>query len=168
MYLDHFIDVAFGTSKFGRVLHFDQHDKIKIVPQVVFHSEMFLERNCFVVKGPALQTESTELRQTGKNRKKSVLFCYQIFYRQLLRLCFEFSLQLRWTVAINDGYIVQKIIKNLNDDCLNLKIGLSPGIFQNPEFLFPPRVRDVRVQCWTIIRIRSIMRIRSEVGTLTA
>ena len=56
-YLDHFIDVAFRARKLGRIFNFYEDNEVEVVPQIVFHSEMLLERNCLVVEGSSLQTE---------------------------------------------------------------------------------------------------------------
>lgn len=49
-YPDHCIDIALWACEFCGILHFDQHNEVKVMPHVVFCLCMFFKANCFVVK----------------------------------------------------------------------------------------------------------------------
>ena len=55
-YLDHFVNVTFGSSEFGGILDFDENDEVKVMPHVMFRPRVLLKRHVLVVKCFTLQT----------------------------------------------------------------------------------------------------------------
>lgn len=49
--LDHGVHIALGAGELGGILDPHQHHEVEVVPHVVFALDVFLERDCLVVKG---------------------------------------------------------------------------------------------------------------------
>lgn len=56
LYLDHGVDIALRTRELCRVLHFDQHNEVQIVPHVVLTLYMLFKTHCLVVKRRSVQS----------------------------------------------------------------------------------------------------------------
>ena len=57
-YLDLLVHVTLWSSELSWIFNLDQDNKVKVVPQVVFHPKVLFKRNCLVIKCSSFQTEN--------------------------------------------------------------------------------------------------------------
>ena len=56
LYLDHFVNIAFGSCEFGGIFDLYQDCKVEIMPHIMLSSDVFFKRDMFVVEGFPFQT----------------------------------------------------------------------------------------------------------------
>ena len=56
LYLDHFVNIAFGSCKFGGIFYLYQNGEVEIMPHIMLSSDVFFKRDMFIVERFPFQT----------------------------------------------------------------------------------------------------------------
>lgn len=56
IYLDHGVNVAFGTGELCRIFNPDQDHEIEVMPHVVLVTDVILEAHCLVIELGSIQS----------------------------------------------------------------------------------------------------------------
>ena len=51
LYLDHFVNIAFRSCKFGGIFHLYQNCEVEIMPHIMLSGNVFFKRDVFIVEG---------------------------------------------------------------------------------------------------------------------